>query len=520
MMKRINKWATLLIIGLVVLAGCASNTSAPNGEFIVGMECGYAPYNWTEPSKTETGVPIDGGQYCDGYDVQIAKLIAKDLGRDLVIKKMTWEGLILSAQSGQIDGIIAGMSPTDERRQEIDFSDYYYVGAFGVVVRADSPFANAKTVHDFEGMRVAQQMGTFHVELAKQLVGAEPTTPMKDFPTMTVATNTGQIDGFISDNSSGPAIEAANPELVYVPIEGPNGFVAAPELSGVSVGMKKGHPLLPEVNAALAKITKADRDTLMEAAMSGEVIAERSFIGEVWDIFDKNSASFLSGVIVTLVISITATFLGFLLGLFISIIRDYKIGNVISTVYITVFRGTPMMVQSMLIYYGIAMAIPGFKWSNIPYGNIIAGIFIVTINTGAYMAETIRSGIQALDKGQFEAAKSLGFTRWQTMTTIILPQAIRNLIPAIGNELIVNIKDTSVLNVIMVSELFFISNSIASSTYKIFQTFTITSVVYLVLTTTCALILRQIERGLHNKKTRTSYPASQTHSTQIVQVDK
>ena len=263
MMKRINKLITLLILGVVVLAGCAANTKSPNGTLTIGMECGYAPYNWTEPSKTETGVPIDGGQYCDGYDVQIAKLIAADMGRDLVIKKMSQEGLILSAQSNQIDGIIAGMSPTDERRKEIDFSDYYYVGAFGVVVRKDSPYANGTTVNDFKDMRVAQQMGTFHVELAKQLIGAKPLDPMKDFPTMTVATNTGQIDGFISDNSSGPAIEGANSELVYVPLEGETGFVAAPELAGVAVGMKKGHPLLPEVNTALAKISKADRDTLM-----------------------------------------------------------------------------------------------------------------------------------------------------------------------------------------------------------------------------------------------------------------
>lgn len=510
----------LLTLMVVILAACSPKTATtPNGEFIVGMECGYAPYNWTEPTQIDGAVEIDGGQYCVGYDVSIAQKIADDLGRTLVVKKMPWEGLILSVQSNQIDAIIAGMSPTEERRQEIEFSEPYYVGSLGVIVPADSSYVTATTVNDFKDMRVAAQMGTFHVELMDQLKGAKPLDPMKDFPTMTVAAKAGEIDGFVSDESTGKSIQLGNADLVYIPLDDANGFVVDEEFSSVSIGMKKNNPLVHDVNAALAKISQEERTEMMDHAINQENDDSSNFFAEVASIFSKNKKAFISGTMITLLISVTATVLGFFLGLLVSIVRGNKVGGFISNIYIGLFRGTPMMVQSMLIYYGIAMVIPGFKWANIPYGNLIAGIFIVTINTGAYMAETIRSGIQSLDKGQFEAAQSLGFTKWQTMTTIILPQAIKNIIPAIGNELIVNIKDTSVLNVIMVSELFYISNSIASSTYKIFQTFVITSLIYLFLTTIATLILRMVERKLDGpgtgKKVKTAIPSSQTTTIQI-----
>lgn len=244
-----------------------------------------------------------------------------------------------------------------------------------------------------------------------------------------------------------------------------------------------------------------------------------SFLLQVWEIFQQNQAIFFQGMMITLIIAIAATLLGFGVGTLMAIIRTNKIGKIFVTIYVTLFRGTPMMVQAMVIFYGIPFMIEGFKWSNIPYGNILAGIAIVTINTGAYMAETIRSGIQSLDRGQFEAAKSLGFTKWQTMMNIILPQAIRNILPALGNEFIVNIKDTSVLNVIAVVELFFASSSIAGTTYKYFQTFTITALIYLLLTSASAIILRLLERKMSGgKKVKTSLPASQTDAVQIVEV--
>ena len=167
-----------------------------------------------------------------------------------------------------------------------------------------------------------------------------------------------------------------------------------------------------------------------------------------------------------------------------------KLAHILIGVYIQIFRGTPMIVQAMVIYYG------SMQYLGIDMERTAAAILIISINTGAYMAEIIRGGIISVDKGQFEAAHAIGMTHWQTMTTVILPQAIRNILPSVGNELIVNIKDSSVLNVISVSELFFQAKSAAGTYYKYFEVFFIIAVIYLVLTVTVSRVLRFVEKKM------------------------
>lgn len=219
---------------------------------------------------------------------------------------------------------------------------------------------------------------------------------------------------------------------------------------------------------------------------------------------------FLRGAGITLLIAITGTLIGSVIGLIIGVIRTIPVGandsalkrgllrviNVILSAYIEVFRGTPMMVQAMIIFYGAAFA-------GVFLNRILAGVLIVSINTGAYMAEIVRGGIISIDKGQFEAAHSIGMTHYKTMKKIILPQVIRNILPATGNEFVINIKDTSVLSVISVSELFFSTRSIAGAHFKIFEAFTITCVVYFILTFTVTRILKLIEKKLEGSDTYT-----------------
>lgn len=516
-----KKISVLLFAMLLFLAGC-SGKKVQGDTFVVGMECGYAPYNWTDSTKTSSNVAIDGNQYCDGYDVQIAKRLASSMGKELVIQKTSWEGLILSLKEQQIDAIIAGMSPTEERAKEIDFSNVYHKddkSAFGVVVKKDGTFAGAQGIHDFPKARISAQIGTFHMELLEQLTGIESVENLKDFPTMTATLQAGELDGFVADQNSAKQIVASNPDLLYIKMDGESdGFELSDSMVGVAIGIRKGNTeLLDQVNEALSHISREEQMALMEAAVKEEGFGDKGFFGVVADIWNQNSESFLRGTATTLIISLSATLFGFFIALFVAITRTNKVTNFLATVYVTVFRGTPMMVQAMIIYFGASRLMPGFRWSSLIGGNIIAGIIIVSINTGAYMAETIRSGIQAIDKGQFEAAKGLGFTHAQTMRHIILPQAIKNVIPAIGNELIVNVKDTSVLNMISVTELFFVSNGIASTTYKIEQTFLITSLIYLTLTIVLTFILSKIELKLDKTKSvPTSYPASVTDSKHLI----
>ncbi|MBE6108218.1 MAG: amino acid ABC transporter permease [Erysipelotrichaceae bacterium] len=238
------------------------------------------------------------------------------------------------------------------------------------------------------------------------------------------------------------------------------------------------------------------------------------FLTTCLNIFIKYWPSILLGIRTTLLIALLGTFLGLGLGLVVGGLKAIqldknaskalkitkKIYDAISTIYIEVFRGTPMMVQAVFLYYLLR---PVFNWSP-----TVAAVFVISVNTGAYMSEIIRSGIQAVDKGQTEAARSLGMSSMQTMMLVVLPQAIRNAFPAIGNEFIVNIKDSSVLMVLSVTELMFQMKSIAGSNFKFVETYFVTACIYLSLTLITSYLLRLVEKKLNN--TTHSYPASVT----------
>jgi putative lysine transport system permease protein len=240
------------------------------------------------------------------------------------------------------------------------------------------------------------------------------------------------------------------------------------------------------------------------------------FFETVVQILVKYWPSLLLGVKTTLIVSLSGTFFGLILGLLVGGFRavklDYtasrparflkKLFNIIANVYITVFRGTPMMVQAVFIYYALLNVI---HWNT-----LTAAIVVISINTGAYMAEIIRSGIQAVDIGQTEASRSLGMSNTQTMLSVTLPQAIKNAFPAIGNELIVNIKDSSVLMIISMTELMFQSKSIAGSTFHFTETYFIEAMIYLLLTSIAALILGIIEKKMNKSTIRVSLPQSDT----------
>lgn len=228
-----------------------------------------------------------------------------------------------------------------------------------------------------------------------------------------------------------------------------------------------------------------------------------TFFQEVIDIVVKYSVFFLQGIGYTMLIALAGTLIGLVIGLITGIIRTIpksknpfvrclmKIVNFIISAYVEIFRGTPMMVQSMVIFWGYAFMNDGNTLPLIP-----AGIFIVSINTGAYMAEIVRGGIISIDKGQFEGAYSIGMNHWQTMVNVVVPQAMRNILPAISNEFVINIKDTSVLNVIGVTELYFFTAKISKMTWAIFETYVVACVIYFVLTFCITRLLKYIERML------------------------
>ena len=233
-----------------------------------------------------------------------------------------------------------------------------------------------------------------------------------------------------------------------------------------------------------------------------------SFLNDVLNIFIKYYPQLLTGVGNTVLIALTSTVAGLALGLLTGVVRTapmsknpilralHKLLNAIIAIYVEIFRGTPMMVQSMVIYWGYAFATGGDTLPLIP-----SGILIVSINTGAYMAEIVRGGIISIDRGQFEGAMSIGMTHAQTMFKVIIPQVMRNILPSVSNEFVINIKDTSVLNVIGVTELYYFAGIIKRQNFQTFQTYFVICILYFILTFTITRLLRWVERKLDENYT-------------------
>ena len=248
------------------------------------------------------------------------------------------------------------------------------------------------------------------------------------------------------------------------------------------------------------------------------------FIREVLGIISQYYSYLLSGVDYTMLIALIGTAAGFLIGLITGVIRTaprsknavvrvlHKIVNAIIAVYIEVFRGTPMMVQAMVIYWGYAFLNDGATLPLIP-----AGLFIVSINTGAYMAEIVRGGIISVDKGQLEGAYSVGMTHAQAMVKVVIPQVLQNILPSISNEFVINIKDTSVLNVIGVTELYYFAGIIKRQSFETFQTYLVVCVLYFILTFTVTRLLRFVERKLDGNDSYVIF-GSQSDSTAEIRI--
>ncbi len=270
-----------IIIAAVMCLGfaaCSNNNGGNSGEdsgngearqtLKVGMECGYAPFNWTQTDDSNGAVPIEGGGYAGGYDVEIAKKLAESLDRDLVIVKTEWDGLVPAVQSGTIDAIIAGMSPTAERKLSIDFSDIYYSSDLVMVVKADSPYASAKSIQDFAGAKITAQLNTFHYTVIPQIQGVDIQPAMADFPAMRVALDSGVIDGYVSERPEGVSACAANSSFAMVEFN--DGFETSEEDTAIAVGLAKGSDLLAGINEALAAIPEDERIALMDTAIANQ----------------------------------------------------------------------------------------------------------------------------------------------------------------------------------------------------------------------------------------------------------
>ena len=270
---------------LFLLAACGTDATETSGSstentnevktatFTVGLEAGYAPFNWTQLDDSNGGVKIDGNaEYAGGYDVEIAKRIADGLGKELVIVKTDWDGLVPSLQSDKIDAIIAGMSPTKERKETIDFSENYYTSNFVMVVKKGGSFEKATSIQDFSGAKITGQLNTSHYGVIDQIKGVKKQPASDNFSAMRVALESGVIDGYVSERPEGISASSANENFAMV--EFTTGFTADEEETAVAVGLKKGSELTEDINKILAEISEEERQEIMDAAINNQPAAK------------------------------------------------------------------------------------------------------------------------------------------------------------------------------------------------------------------------------------------------------
>ena len=243
---------------------------------------------------------------------------------------------------------------------------------------------------------------------------------------------------------------------------------------------------------------------------------------DVVKLLDKYGASYLTGIQNTLILAVVATLAGCLIGFVCGVLNTIPhskndpwikraflaLIRAIVRIYVEVFRGTPMVLQAVFIFYGL----PYFTNNAVQFrgneGIWIASLLVVSINTGAYMAESVRGGIISIDPGQTEGAKAIGMTHVQTMVNVIMPQALRNILPQIGNNFIINLKDTSVMFIIGFTEFFATHKSVAGATFKYFPSAALEMVGYLCMTLLASILLRWVEKKLDGNS-----------SYELVQVD-
>lgn len=442
-----------------------------DGELVVGLSADYAPY--------EFHANIDNEDKIVGFDISIAQKIADDMGVDLRIQELGFDALLGALTTGQIDMIISGMSPTPERAEQVDFSEPYMTVLQRVIVRADQEDRFHST-GDFQGVAVGAQKQTTQEELVqKELTGAVLTSLQK-VPDLITNLNTGQVDAVVLEGPVADAYVQSSDSLSFADVEFENGS------KDTAVAVPKGaSALLESVNNSIETIQEENLlEEYQREANELMLPADTSF-------FEEYMPYFIRGTGFTILLALVGVLFGAVLGSVFAFMKlsKFRIIRWTAAIYIEYVRGTPLLVQIMIVYFGTAVL-------DLNVSNLAAGCIALSLNSAAYVAEIIRAGINAVNKGQFEAARSLGMNQFVAMRYIIFPQAVKNILPALGNEFVTVIKESSVVSVIGVAELMFQTGVVQGASFRAFLPYVIVSLIYFVLTFALSRLLGVAERRM------------------------
>ncbi|WP_179395333.1 ABC transporter substrate-binding protein/permease [Lacticaseibacillus absianus] len=485
-MKKLMHWVMPLILGLVaaVTAAVTPVHAADNslqkiqakGTIVMGTSPDYAPYEFL--------VNENGKNQVVGIDVEIAKKIAADMGVKLVIKQMDFDSLLVGLQTGKVDMVLSAMTPTAERKQSVDFSSIYYTADQDIIVnKADAKLY--KSAESFVGKKVGAQTGSMQADLVKSEMTDSKLLGLTKVTDLILALKSHKVEGVVAEEPVATAYVQNDPQLAMVK----SGWTLDPEENGQAIGFAKGSDaLVAQANQSIAEIKKQGliKSYMKTAGKAMTQNTANTSMFHYWQFFAK-------GIGYTLLITAVAVVIGVLLGTLLALMRlgHVKLVKALAVAYIEFVRGTPLMIQVMFVYFGIGMFI------DIPA--LIAGIIAVALNSGAYVAEIIRGGIESIPTGQTEAARSLGLSQKQTMQSVVLPQAIKNIWPALGNEFISLIKESSIVSIIGVTDLIYQLKVVQTATYKGVQPIFVAMVIYFVLTFGLSKLLGHFERKMKHE---------------------
>ncbi|HAR4786783.1 TPA: ABC transporter permease subunit [Staphylococcus aureus] len=442
------------------------------GELRVGLSADYAPmeFEHTVNGKTEYA----------GVDIDLAKKIAKDNNLKLKIVNMLFDSLLGALKTGKIDIIISGMTSTPERKKQVDFSDSYMMTKNIMLVKKDK-VSEYKDIKDFNNKKVGAQKGTEQEKIAQTEIENASITSLSRLPDVILALKSGKVEGAVVEKPVAEAYLKQNPKL------GISNVKFNEEEKDTVIAVPKDSPkLLSQINKTIKEVKDKG---LIDKYMTNAANAMNDDSGFI----SKYGSFFLKGIKITILISLIGVALGSILGAFVALMKLSKIKIIswIASIYIEILRGTPMLVQVFIVFFGITAAL------GLDISALVCGTIALVINSSAYIAEIIRAGINAVDKGQMEAARSLGLNYRQTMKSVIMPQAIKNILPALGNEFVTLIKESSIVSTIGVGEIMFNAQVVQGISFDPFTPLLVAAALYFVLTFVLTRIMNMIEGRLN-----------------------
>lgn len=458
-------FSAALLINILIGQGAIDKVIAQAADagrkLVMVTSADYPPYEFRNTAT--------GNNEIIGFDVDIAKYITKELGYQLEIRDIDFSGIIPALQSKRADFAMAGMTPTAERKKNLDFSNIYYEAKNSIVAKKGS---NLKTPTDLAGKTVGVQLGSTQEKAAQKFTNVK-LKQLNRTSEIIQEVKAGRVNGAIIENTIATGFIANNPDLEF------NTIPSNTEEAGSAIAFPQGSARVDDFNRVLAQMKQSGKiDRLVKKWFENKGTESNTSSSSFG--FNKIAPSIpfiIQGILVTLQFTAISAFFGFIWGTILSLfkISIFKPLVWFANAYTSIFRGTPLLLQIALVYY----ATPQLTGYDIPA--LLAGVITFTLNSGAYISETIRGGILAVDKGQREAALSLGVAYQPMMKDIILPQAIKNILPALVNESIALLKDSALVSTIGVADLLRRAQIVGAEKYIYFEPLIFAGIVYYLL---------------------------------------